>query len=55
MKTYIVKTKIGNEAKVITEITARLEGAGSMSDKKKYIGQMIAPNHWKGYINGPVK
>ena len=50
MKTYIVKTKIGSEEKVITEITARLEGAGSMREKKDYIGQMFAPTHLKGYI-----
>tara|TARA_R110000751_G_scaffold277376_4_gene378643 strand:- start:2665 stop:3135 length:471 start_codon:yes stop_codon:yes gene_type:complete len=50
MKTYIVKTKIGEEEKVIGEITARLEGAGSMKEKKDYIGQMFAPTHLKGYI-----
>ena len=50
MKTYIVKTKIGTELKVINEIMARLNGAGSMSQKIDYIGKMVAPTHLKGYI-----
>jgi transcription elongation factor Spt5 len=50
MKTYIVKTKIGAEEKVMTEIITRLNGAGSMSQKIDYIGKMIAPTHLKGYI-----
>jgi len=50
MKTYIVKTKIGAEEKVMTEIIARLNGAGSMSQKIDYIGKMVAPTHLKGYI-----
>ncbi len=50
MKNYIVKTKIGTEVKVMEDIAARLEGAGSMKDKKEYIGDMISPAHLKGYI-----
>jgi len=50
MKTYIVKTKIGTEQKVINEIMARLNGTGSMSQKIDYIGKMVAPTHLKGYI-----
>jgi len=50
MKTYIVKTKIGTEERVITEITARLDSAGSMEEKKAYIGNMTNPTHLKGYI-----
>ena len=50
MKIYIVKTKIGTEDKVIADMTARLEGAGSMKDKKDYIGKMTNPAHLKGYL-----
>ena len=50
MKMYIVKTKIGTEDKVIADMTARLEGAGSMKEKKAYIGKMINPAHLKGYL-----
>ena len=50
MKIYIVNTKIGTEDKVIADITARLEGAGSMKDKKDYIGKMNNPAHLKGYL-----
>ena len=50
MKMYIVKTKLGTEDKVIADMTARLEGAGSMKDKKAYIGNMINPAHLKGYL-----
>jgi transcription elongation factor Spt5 len=50
MKTYIVKTKIGAEEKVMAEIIARLNGAGSMRKKIDYIGKMVAPTHLKGYI-----
>ena len=50
MKIYIVKTKIGTEDKVIADMTARLAGAGSMKDKKDYIGKMTNPAHLKGYL-----
>ena len=50
MNMYIVKTKLGTEDKVIADMTARLEGAGSMKDKKAYIGNMINPAHLKGYL-----
>jgi transcription elongation factor Spt5 len=50
MKIYIVNTKIGTEDKVIADITARLEGAGSMKDKKDNIGKMANPAHLKGYL-----
>ena len=50
MKMYIVKTKIATEDKVIADITARLEGAGSMKEKKVHIGKMINPAHLRGYL-----
>lgn len=50
MKIYIVNTKIGTEDKVIADIAARLDGAGSMKDKKDNIGGMTNPAHLKGYL-----
>jgi transcription elongation factor Spt5 len=50
MKIYIVNTKIGTEDKVIADIAARLDGAGSMKDKKDNIGVMTNPEHLKGYL-----
>ena len=50
MKQYIVKTIVGRGAKAIEEIHARLEGSGSMRNKRENIGEMNHASHLKGYI-----
>jgi len=50
MKYYVVKTKIGSEAKVIKDIKARLSGTGSMKDITDKIGKLIHIEHMSGFI-----
>ena len=50
MKYYVIKTKIGSEAKAIEDIKARLSGTGSMKNVTDKIGKLIHVEHMRGFI-----
>ena len=47
---YILKTSIGQEQNVATEIRARLSGTGSLKDIQDKIFGVLSPHFMKGYI-----
>ncbi|MEC7694849.1 MAG: transcription elongation factor Spt5 [Candidatus Thermoplasmatota archaeon] len=47
---YILKTSIGQEQNVASEIRARLSGTGSLKDIRDKIFGVLTPPHMKGYI-----
>ncbi len=47
---YMLKTTIGQEQKIATEIRARLSGTGSLADIQGEIFSVVHPQHMRGYI-----
>ncbi|MEC8874723.1 MAG: transcription elongation factor Spt5 [Candidatus Thermoplasmatota archaeon] len=47
---YILKTSIGQEQNVASEIRARLSGTGSLKDIRDKIFAVLNPTHLKGFI-----
>lgn len=47
---YILKTSIGQEQNVASEIRARLSGTGSLKDIQDKIFSVLSPTHLKGFI-----